>query len=228
VAALEVTSDMNSERLALEAEVERQGLESFRLPSLRMCWIVRLSSTARVRSVDKEALQSLLSDLEVAGKRHASDMGDAFRDPSVQRLRNLAIETVWGYDPKPGREGTAMVRAGTYGAFGWTGSDVDDWLQALLASTQGVNKLKKLARATAAERHLVVVLDPFTKAGLGIPVALTDRHDRGAAEFEMPSVAPPQPLTHTWILPRGIADEGLIWTREAGWSTFTLPPIGST
>ena len=52
-----------------------------------------------------------------------------------------------------------MVSADTYGGSGWTGSDVDDWLQALLASTQGANKRMKLARATAAERHLVVELD---------------------------------------------------------------------
>ena len=78
-----------------------------------------------------------------------------------------------------------------------------------MQSPQGVNKLKKLARATtAAQRHLVVVLDAFTPAGLGISLALTARHDRGAAEFQMPSLAPPQPVTHTWILPR-------VWRRRA-------------
>ena len=44
----------------------------------------------------------------------------------------------------------------------------------------------------------------------------------------MPSLAPPQPVTHTWILPTVLAQEGLSWKREAGWSVFTLPAISST
>jgi hypothetical protein len=72
------------------------------------------------------------------------------------------------------------------------------------------------------------VLDAFTPAGLGISLALTARHDRAAAEFQIPSLAPPQPVTHTWILPRVLGREGLIWKREAGWSVFTLPAISST
>lgn len=228
VAAVEVTGDMNSDRLALEAELERQDLSSFTLPSLRMSWFVRLSPTARVQTLGEE-VRSLLRDLEAVGRRSAFDIGDIFEDPHVQRLRDLGVQTVYGYDPKPGQEATVMVSAGTYGGLGWTGSDIDDWLQALLQSPQGVNKLKKLARATtAAQRHLVIVLDAFTPAGLGISLPLTARHDRGAAEFEMPSLAPPQPVTHTWILPRVLAQEGLIWKREAGWSVFTLPAISST
>ena len=228
VAAVEVTGDMNSDRLALEVELERQDLSSFPLPSLRMSWLVRLSPTARVQTLGEE-VRSLLRDLEAAGRRSASDIGNIFEDPYVQRLRDLGIQTLYGYDPKPGQEATVMVSAGTYGGLGWTGSDVDEWLRALLQSPQGVNKLEKLARATtAAQRHLVIVLDAFTPAGLGISLTLTARHDRGAAEFQMPSVAPPQPVTHTWILPRVLAQEGLMWTRAAGWSVFTLPPISST
>jgi hypothetical protein len=30
------------------------------------------------------------------------------------------------------------------------------------------------------------------------------------------------------ILPRLLAQEGLIWKREAGWNVFTLPPINPT
>jgi hypothetical protein len=234
VAAIEVTGDMNSDRLALEAELERQELSSFTVPSLRMSWLVRLSPTARVQTLG-DKVRSLLNDLQAAGRRSASDIGEVFEDPYVQRLRGLGIQAVFGWDPNPGHEATVTVDAGTYGGLGWTGSDVDDWLQALLQSPQGVTKLKKLARATAAvphrvvgERHLVLVLDGFTPAGMGISLTLTARHDRGAAEFQMPSLAPPQPVTHTWILPRVLAQEGLMWTRESGWSVFTLPPISST
>ena len=50
----------------------------------------------------------------------------------------------------------------------------------------------------------------------------------GAAEFQMPSLAPPQPVTHTWILPSVLAQKGLIWKREAGWNVFTPPAISLT
>jgi hypothetical protein len=44
----------------------------------------------------------------------------------------------------------------------------------------------------------------------------------------MPSLAPPQPVTHTWILPSVLAQEGLIRKREVGWNVFTLPAISLT
>jgi hypothetical protein len=43
--------------------------------------------------------------------------------------------------------------------------------------------VRKPARAHAAERHLVIVLDPFSPAGMGIPLALTARHERAAADY---------------------------------------------
>jgi hypothetical protein len=182
VAAVEVTGNMNSDRLALEADLERQDLSSFTLPSLRMSWLVRLSPTARVQTLGEE-VRSPLCDLEAVRRRSASDIGDILEDPCVQRLRDLGIQTVYGYDPKPGQEATVMVSAGTYGASGWTGLDIDDWLHALLQSRQGVNKLKELARATTvAQRHLVV-LDAFTPAGLGISLGLTARDDQAPSSF---------------------------------------------
>jgi len=74
-------------------------------------------------------------------------------------------------------------------------------------SSQGINKVSKLARAHAAERHLVIVLDPFSPAGMGIPLALTARHERAAADYGLPSFTPPEPLTHLWLLPAITAGE---------------------
>jgi hypothetical protein len=88
----------------------------------------------------------------------------------------------------------------------------------LLASDQGVNKLGKLGRATAFERHLVIVLDSFSQAGVGIPLGLTSRHEAVAADYALPSVTPPAPLTHLWLLPLLETREGLRWTREGGWA----------
>ena len=83
-----------------------------------------------------------------------------------------------------------MVRAGTYGGWGWDGAASDRWLDEFLDTAQGKNKLSKLGRAQAAERHLVIVLDPFSPAGMGIPLALTARHERGAADYGLPSFVP--------------------------------------
>jgi hypothetical protein len=98
---------------------------------------------------------------------------------------------------------------------------IDTWLDGLLASGQGLNKLEKLGRAAhAAERHLVIVLDSFSQAGMGIPLGLTDRDEPGAAPYVMPSLDPPEPLTHVWLLPTMASSEGLRWTRGDGWTVL--------
>jgi hypothetical protein len=127
---------------------------------------------------------------------------------------------------KAGSEGIVMVRAGTYGGWGWDGAAVDRWLSEFLDSAQGQNKLSKLGRAQAAERHLVIVLDPFSPAGMGIPLGLTARHERGAADYAIPSLKAPDPLTHLWLLPAFTAmEDALRWTRQDGWTV--LEPNGA-
>ena len=64
---------------------------------------------------------------------------------------------------------------------------------ALLASPRGANKSEKLGRSGAAERHLVIVLDSFSQAGVGIPLGLSARHESGAADYTLPSFLPPDP-----------------------------------
>jgi hypothetical protein len=115
------------------------------------------------------------------------------REPSPVPAGGL--ESVHALKAKTGCEGGVMVYPGTYGGLGWDGPTIDGWLQAFMTSDQGVNKLSKLGRATAAERHLVIALDPFSPAGVGISLALTARHEREAADYAMPSFLPPEPLT---------------------------------
>jgi hypothetical protein len=114
-----------------------------------------------------------------------------------------------------------MVRAGTYGGWGWDGAAIDRWLGEFLVSSQGINKLSKFGRARAAQRHLIVVLDPFSPAGMGIPLGLTARHERGAADYALPSFMPPEPLTHLWLLPVfTVTREALRWGRDGGWGVL--------
>ena len=71
---------------------------------------------------------------------------------------SAGIESVHAVKAKAGFEGKVMVQAGTYGGWEWDGTATDRWLGDFLASDQGKNKLGKLGRAVAAERHLVIVL----------------------------------------------------------------------
>jgi hypothetical protein len=220
VAAVEVTSEVEPERLGVESEIRRRGLSTFRLPGVTSLWSVRLTDAARVKELSRrDELRQLLRKLEAHGERSAHDRGD-YRDPIVAQLRALGVASACRLSTE--RAGV-MMGTGAYAGFAWQGPAIDAWLGGVLASDTGMNKLKKLARAAAAERHLVIVLGAFSKAGLGIPLGLGSRHDSGAADYVMPSLEPPEPLTHLWLLPTVEDWEGLRWTRATGWAFFGPP-----
>jgi hypothetical protein len=224
VVALEVTSEVDKRRLNLAASAERH-LSSMTLDNSKFSWTVRLAADARIRAIGPNKLLPLLSDMEASGRRRAVDTGVP-HDPVVAQLWALRIESVSAVLAKAGSEGKVQVRPGTYGGWGWGGPAIDEWLKEFLASDQGVNKLSKLGRAVATERHLVIVLDSFSQAGLGIPVALQTRREPGAADYVLPSFMPPEPLTHCWLLPAfGETWDGLRWTRDSGWAV--LDALGS-
>src|SRR5207249_558108 len=121
--------------------------------------------------------------------------------PFVRRLADLGVELVYAFNPKSGREGTVVVGPGFYGGRGWNGQAINTWLSDFLRIGKGASKLRKLGRTVnAAERHLVIVLDPVSEAGMGISLALSDLDEPGAAEDATPTLAPPI-VTHLWLLP---------------------------
>lgn len=86
--------------------------------------------------------------------------------PVIHRTITKALELVYGFKAKPGRGGVVTVGPGFYGGRGWDGTAIDAWLGSFMASSQGLHKVSKLTRAiNAAERHLVIVLDPSSQAG---------------------------------------------------------------
>jgi endogenous inhibitor of DNA gyrase (YacG/DUF329 family) len=223
VASLEVTSEVESDRLSVASEIRRRGMSRYPVSGLDSLWSVRLSDDARVKDLSRrhDELRQLLSDLEAQGARWAHNLGD-YRDPVVRQLRALGIGSV--YRLSTGAGGGVVMGSDSYGGFGWDGPVIDAWLDGLLASGQGINKLDKLDRAAhAAERHLVVVLDSFSQAGMGIPLGLTDRDEPGAAPYVMPSLVPSKPLTHMWLLPTMASAEGLRWARDGRWMVFQVP-----
>jgi hypothetical protein len=222
VAAVEVTGEVDDQRRGLAASAERR-FSTLTLPGSNNRWLVGLTADARVNAIRSGEVRRLLSDLERQGLRSAQDIGD-YLDPFVGRLRALGIESVYAVNASAGQEGTVMVGAGTYGGWGWDGPTIDAWLTELLASPKGANKLGKLRRAAAAERHLAIVLDSFSQAGMGIPLGLTAQHERGAADYAMPTLVLPVPLTHLWIIPPPVNGwEGLRWAGGTGWAV--LPPL---
>ena len=203
----------------MASEIRRRGLSRYPVPGPNSLWPVRLTDDARVRDLSRrhDELRQLLSDLEAQGARHAHDMSD-YQNPVVQRLCDLRIASVYRLSAERG--GGVVMGSDAYGGYGWDGPVIDAWLDGLLASSQGINKLEKLGRATAAERHLVSVLDSFSQAGMGIPLGLTDRDEPGAAAYVMPSLVPPEPLTHIWLLPTMAGSEGLRWAHDRGWTVL--------
>jgi endogenous inhibitor of DNA gyrase (YacG/DUF329 family) len=223
VAALEVTSEVEPGRLSVASEVRRRGMSRYPVSGLNFLWSVRLADDARVKDLSRHRndLHKLLSNLETHGAQRAHNMGD-YRDPVVGQLRALGIGSVFRLSTRRG--GGVVVGSDAYGGFGWDGPVIDAWLDGLLASSRGINKLEKLERAAhAAEWHLVVVLDSFSQAGMGIPLGLADRDEPGTAPYVMPSLSPPQPLTHIWLLPTMASAEGLRWAYDGGWTVFQVP-----
>jgi hypothetical protein len=195
VAAIEVTSEVDSGRLSVASEIRRSGLSRYSAPGLNSLWSVRLTDEARVSVLHRrrDELRRLLSDLEAQAGRSAHAMGDC-RSEVVQLLRALGIGLV--HRLSTGRGAGVLMGSDAYGGFGWDGPGIDTWLDGLLASGQGINKRETLGRAEhAAERHLVVVLDTFSQAGIGIPLGQTDLDEPGANPYVMPSLVPPEPLT---------------------------------
>jgi hypothetical protein len=218
VAATEVTSVVEPDRLSVESELKQRGLSRLELLGLTSGWAVGLADNARVKVATHAAtLRQLLSDLETQGLRYAHDMGD-YRDPVTDRLRDLGIASVYRLSTR--QPGTVVIGTGAYGGIGWDGPTIDVWLEELVPSEQGINKVDKLGRAQAAERHLAIVLDSFSQPGMGISLALTARHERGAADYAVPSFAPPEPLTHLWLLPMMKSREKLRWSHESGWEVL--------
>lgn len=208
VAALEITSQVASDRRSVESEIKQRGLSSFEVPGLASLWAVRLTDDARVKDISRHCgeLRQLLADLEVDGVQSTTN---------TPPMRALGIASVFKLST---RRAGVMIWTDAYAGFAWQGPVIDTWLADFLTSPQGVNKLEKLRRARAPERHLVIVLDSFSQPGLGIPLGLSSRRDAGASEYVMPSFVLPEPLTHIWLLPMVQDWEGLHWTRDHGWT----------
>ena len=223
VAAIEVTGDVVGAELALDVAARRH-FSSLTLPGSGRRWLVAPASDARVNEVKTGDLRLLMYEMEKQGRWGAHRQGD-YGDEIVRQLRELRVESVYSWVPAGGRAaGAVMVDSRVYGGWGWDGAATCEWLDTFLASKQGGNKLGKLDRTCAAERHLVVMLDPRSPAGLCLPVGLTDLQGPGEADAALAGFVPPQTLTHLWLLPMVTDWLGLTWVRGQGWAVWRAQP----
>jgi hypothetical protein len=217
VAAIEVTGEIEEKRAGL-VSAALQRFASFRVPGSALRWDVQFSADADISKVTDEQLRSLLRDIETAGLRSASRLG-LWTAPFAGRLAEHRIESVYAWSPQDSsRRGTVIAQAGFYGGRGWDRSRVDAWLREFF-SGRGRGKLEKLERARrAAERHLVIMVDLFSPAGVGLPVGLVD--DSGAEPHLLPSITPPDQLTCLWVIPTEPSWNGFRWSRRSGWTVL--------
>jgi hypothetical protein len=210
-AAIEVTGEVESGQRALESLVKR--LPPLAVSGSRWQWLTGLDTSAREKRISSE-LPVLLSNMGKADRRSAHCRDD-YRDPLVRRLRELGVEFVYAWVPTDAaHQGRVIPSAGTYGGWGWGGAATDAWLAEFLASPRGINKVVKLRSVSRANQwHLVIVLDPRSKAGMGITME--------ESWATLPTLEPPEPLTHLWLLPMPTDWPGLRWARGSGWSVLT-------
>jgi hypothetical protein len=210
-AAIEVTGEVEAGQRALESLMRR--LPPLTVPGSHWRWQTGLGDSAQEKRIPSE-LPALLFDMEKAGQRSAHCLGD-YRDPLVKQLRELGMEFVYGWTPTDSaQQGRVTISFGTYGGWEWGGAATDTWLAEFLASRRGINKVVKLRSVSKAKQwHLVIVLDPRSKAGMGITLQ--------ESWTALPTIEPPEPLTHLWLLPMPTAWPGLRWARGGGWSILT-------
>lgn len=224
IAAIEITSEADRDRLSMGAAAKRH-LSGITVPGSRLVWHIQLTTEANARALSKPAgLVTLLTDMEQQGHTDAWAMSD-YRDPWRDRLIALGIQAVHGFAAGSAPRGTVYVVPGIVAGWGWARASADKWIADFLASAIGKDHLDKLATASAAERHLAVLIHPDTEAGLGIAAALGDMREGALSEDYLPSVTPPSPLTHLWLIAPTVPTRAFLWRDRLGWAAVEPEPL---
>lgn len=213
--AVEVTATTNANRKRVTAGIRSNGITSVPIEG-HTTWVVGLHDDAQVKGIAVQ-LPAVLGEMSARGQLRLSDHDD-FADPLVRALDQLRVQSVYGMEGTG--EAKILLQPAAFGGWGWQGPEVDSWFSEWLQGDQAANKLRKLARSPD-RKMLVIVLDSFSQPGLGIPLGLSTRLERGA-DYVMPTVSPPPELSALWLLPDTLSGEGLAWREGRGWSV--LPP----
>ncbi len=210
IAAIEITSEADRARLSAAAAARRH-LSAVTIRGSQFAWLVEVTPEVDARALRKSAdLVTLIVDMERQGQSSLTTMSD-YRNPWRARLEALGIQSVHGFAVSSSPRGAVYVVSASFAAWGWVTATADRWITGFLATDLGKSKLAKLGRANAAERHLAILIHPDTDAGLGIAVA-----------DELPSVVPPSPLTHLWLMAPTEPPRAFRWTDSSGWSLVGL------
>jgi hypothetical protein len=216
IAAIEITSEADGARRSLRDALKRH-LSAATVPGSQLAWLVNLTPQANAKALSKSAgVIALITDMEQQGELSLTTLSD-YRHPLRCRLKDLGVQSVYGFACSVERRGDVYVVEDIVGGWGWVRATADKWISDFFASELGRNHLAKLERAQVDERHLIVVIDSDTDAGLGIGVALTDMPE-GAFSDDLPTAEPPAPLTRLWLMPAAFTTKGFCWTNGSGWA----------
>jgi hypothetical protein len=214
--AVEVTAAMDSESTELWNLVHQRDARWIE-PDLAGGWSVALLPSARFNRIRAE-LPALLAELECLGIREIGRHRSR-PDPLLSQAKSLGIATArQGGTDFPGSV-YFTIRIPTQRMGGWvedTGDALSVWISEWLAETGRANKLRKLAKSGLAERHLFVILPPFSTAPFQAFDVLL-KNDAPA-----PTVTPtlPPEVTHVWAVSMWATGDGFRWSPDGGWARF--------
>jgi len=210
IAAIEITSEADQARLSAAAAARRH-LATVTVPGSQFAWLVEVTPQVDARALRKSAgLVGLIEDVERQGQSSLTTLS-GYRNPLRPRLETLGIQSVHRFAVSSSPRGAVYVVSAAVAGWGWVTATADNWIIGFLATPLGQSKLAKLARANASERHLAVLIHPDTDAGLGIAVS-----------DELPSVVPPSPLTHLWLIAPTEPPRAVRWTDSSEWAVVDM------
>jgi len=212
VGAVEVVMAADPEHVELWNVLHRHGRTI--IPSLAGGWLVTVQVPTRANSLFRD-LPDFLGQLEAMGIRHF-DSRSANLPPALMAIataNRIAHAT---------QSGTAFPGS-VYFTFDPKASYVPDtavlvdWVSSFLAASETRDVRKKLVESGASERHVFVLLPPFSLAPDGAPEILLD--ESPTLPSEPPSL--PSEITHVWLTSTWSAGHGMRWSPDRGWSLFT-------
>lgn len=216
VGALEVTRAADQQELELWQLIGRRG-RRWLVPELRGGWLVQVLPSARARLLF-DRLPSLLRSLEhddiaaIRGRRFSAD-------PQVALASELRVfDAVQGPTAHPGSV-YFMIKQPLERMGGFsppTGDPLARWLGEWLTELAQADNLRKLAAASADERHVFVIVPAFSSAPFPVIDLLL------APGAPLPTIPPtlPEPLTHVWVASGWRTDVGFRYAPNVGWTEF--------
>ncbi len=182
------------------------------MPGLNGGWHIVVGRDARLKGLPQE----LCRLLQVLERGERTRPGPEVRDGLTQ------LGVVYA------RQGDTDYRGSVYvtleippdrssGVVASTGDALSEWVSEWMRDPSRSDKLAKLGRSGAPERHLFVIVPGVVTTA---PFPVTNLLMRPDAPLPTVSPSLPPEVTHVWIMSTWAAGHGFRWSPERGWQTF--------